>query len=196
MSDNLTKLKKTVEQYVEEFNSTFILKTLDSEQEVRNSYTDEFFQSMSDTKEMPLFIYCLWFNYLLEKKLRTSEFDTGILVQKIFDNGEIKLHFILKVTIDDESHYLDLIGENIYMSQRTDLIKVLKNEKNGFELLGYYEMKNTQDFVPELLRAMKKEFLSDWSLEKTIQNLVNVYERIGQHIQKPALKFIENGVFS
>jgi hypothetical protein len=196
LSDNLTKLKKTVEQYVEEFNSTFILKTLDSEQEVRNSYTDEFFQSMSDTKEMPLFIYCLWFNYLLEKKLRTSEFDTGILVQKIFDNGEIKLHFILKVTIDDESHYLDLIGENIYMSQRTDLIKVLKNEKNGFELLGYYEMKNTQDFVPELLRAMKKEFLSDWSLEKTIQNLVNVYERIGQHIQKPALKFIENGVFS
>lgn len=196
MSDNLTKLKTTVEQYVDEFNSSFMLRTLDSEQEVRNSYTDEFFQSMSDAKEMPLLIYCLWFNYLLEKELRTSDFDTGILVQKIFDNGEIKLHFILKVTIDNEVHYLDLIGENIYMSQRTDLIKVLKHEKNGFELLGYYEMKDTQDFVPELLREMEEDFLSDWSLEKTIQNLANVYKRIGQRTQKPALKFIQDGVFS
>ena len=138
----------------------------------------------------------MWFTYLFEKKLRKSEFDTGILIQKIFDNGEIKLHFILKVTIDGEIYFLDLIGESIYLSQRTDSIKVLKQDKIGFELLGYYEMKDSKDFILELLNAMDNEFLSDWSLEQTIQNLVNVYTRIGQRTHKPSIKFMGNGAFS
>lgn len=158
-----------------DFNKNYRYIGFSNEKLLKETYEISFFKNLHRNKCLPRVGNCIWFSYLLDLFLRKYNLDSKVCLIKFFDEGELKIHFIVNLNVGEDVFYLDLMDNKLIISKHYDLLLKYKNnlgENFIFSELICYDYKN---FESEILRNIFKKSLSDWDLEIMLERLLNLY---------------------